>query len=125
MDKYCSKYLLKKSNSNTSNLNSLNDSFPIAFNNFDINNSIHSSKYSDSKLNNKFLPGDSPQQTILQPFLQNNNSENRINLINPLASPCAGAPAPKYGDVNTVTTSPGEVKGLMVWYDSFFLSYMF
>ena len=82
MDKYCSKYLLKKSNSNTSNLNSLNDSFPIAFNNFDINNSIHSSKYSDSKLNNKFLPGDSPQQTILQPFLQNNNSENRINLIN-------------------------------------------
>ena len=82
MDKYCSKYLLKKSNSNTSNLNSLNDSFPIAFNIFDINNSIHSSKYSDSKLNNKFLPGDSPQQTILQPFLQNNNSENRINLIN-------------------------------------------
>ena len=33
--------------------------------------------------------------------------------INPLASPCAGAPALKYGDVNTVTPSPGEVKGLM------------
>ena len=33
--------------------------------------------------------------------------------INPLASPCAGAPALKYGDVNTVTTSPGEVKGLI------------
>ena len=34
--------------------------------------------------------------------------------INPLASPCAGAPALKYGYVNTVTSSPGEVKGLMV-----------
>ena len=34
-------------------------------------------------------------------------------LFNPLASPCAGAPALKYGDVNTVTPSPGEVKGLM------------
>ncbi len=32
--------------------------------------------------------------------------------INPLASPCAGAPALKYGDVNTETPSPGEVKGL-------------
>ena len=29
-----------------------------------------------------------------------------------MASPCAGAPVLKYGDVNTVTTSPGEVKGL-------------
>ena len=36
------------------------------------------------------------------------------NLINPLASPCAGAPALKYGDVNTVTPSPGEVKGLNI-----------
>ena len=35
--------------------------------------------------------------------------------INPLASPSAGAPALKYGDVNTVTTSPGEVKGLMLY----------
>ena len=34
-------------------------------------------------------------------------------IINPLASPSAGAPALKYGDVNTVTPSPGEVKGLM------------
>ena len=33
-------------------------------------------------------------------------------LINPLASPNAGAPALKYGDVKTVTPSPGEVKGL-------------
>ena len=33
--------------------------------------------------------------------------------INPLASPSARAPALKYGYVNTVTTSPGEVKGLM------------
>ena len=35
------------------------------------------------------------------------------NMINPLASPSAGAPALKYGDVNTVTPSPGEVKGLI------------
>ena len=34
-------------------------------------------------------------------------------LINPLASSSAGAPALKYGDVNTETTSPGEVKGLI------------
>ena len=33
--------------------------------------------------------------------------------INPLASPSAGAPVLKYGDVNTETTSPGEVKGLI------------
>ena len=32
--------------------------------------------------------------------------------INPLASPSAGAPALNYGDVNTVSPSPGEVKGL-------------
>ena len=34
-------------------------------------------------------------------------------IFNPLASPCAGAPALKYGYVNTVITSPGEVKGLI------------
>ena len=33
--------------------------------------------------------------------------------INPLASPGAGAPTLKYGDVNTETTSPSEVKGLI------------
>ena len=38
--------------------------------------------------------------------------QNQKN-FNPLASPCAGAPALKYGDVNTVTPSLGEVKGLM------------
>ena len=32
--------------------------------------------------------------------------------INPLALPGAGAPALKYGYVNTLTPSPGEVKGL-------------
>ena len=37
-------------------------------------------------------------------------------IINPLASPSAGAPALKYGDINTVTTSPGEVKGLIKIY---------
>ena len=30
-----------------------------------------------------------------------------------MASPSAGAPALKYGDVNTVTLSPCEVKGLI------------
>ena len=30
-----------------------------------------------------------------------------------MASPSVGAPALKYGDVNTETTSPGEVKGLI------------
>ena len=30
-----------------------------------------------------------------------------------MASPSARAPALKYGDVNTETTSPGEVKGLI------------
>ena len=36
--------------------------------------------------------------------------------IYPLASPSTGAAALKYGDVNTVTPSPGEVKGLIVNY---------
>ena len=36
------------------------------------------------------------------------------DIINPLASTSAGAPALKYGDVNTETTSPGEVKGLII-----------
>ena len=35
-------------------------------------------------------------------------------MFNPLASPSAGAPALKYGDVNTETTSPDEVKGLII-----------
>ena len=30
-----------------------------------------------------------------------------------MASPSRGAPALNYGDVNTVTPSPGEVKGLI------------
>ena len=33
--------------------------------------------------------------------------------FNPLASPSAGVPALKYGDVNTLTPSPGEVNGLI------------
>ena len=34
--------------------------------------------------------------------------------INLLASPSAGAPELNYGDANTETTSPGEVKGLII-----------
>ena len=44
--------------------------------------------------------------------VQNNNVINN-EYINPLASPSEGAPALNYGDVNTETTSPGEVKGLI------------
>ena len=36
-----------------------------------------------------------------------------LSIINLYASPSAGAPALKYRDVNTETTSPGEVKGLI------------
>ena len=31
-----------------------------------------------------------------------------------MTSPSAGAPALKYGDVNTVTPTTGDVKGLMI-----------
>ena len=41
--------------------------------------------------------------------------------FNPLASPNAGAPALKYEYVNTVTPSPGEVKGLIYVYILIFL----
>ena len=37
----------------------------------------------------------------------------KIIFINPLDLLSGGAPTLKYGDVNTVTPSPGEVKGLM------------
>ena len=36
-------------------------------------------------------------------------------ITNLLASPSAGAPALKYGDVNTVTPSPSEVKRLIIY----------
>ena len=54
----------------------------------------------------------------LQKYIYYNNKYKSENLneeesINPLASPSAGAPALNYGDVNTETTSPGEVKGLI------------
>ena len=37
-------------------------------------------------------------------------------MFNPLASPSAGAPALKYGDINTMTPSSGEVKGLILYF---------
>ena len=43
--------------------------------------------------------------------------------INPLASPNTGAPALKYGDVNTVTASSGEVKGLIKKIKNFLLTF--
>ena len=46
-------------------------------------------------------------------YIYDYNSKKEL-LFNPLASPCAGAPALNYGYVNTVTPSPGEVKGLML-----------
>ena len=39
---------------------------------------------------------------------------SKKNIINPFASPRSGAPALKYGDVNIVTPSLGEVKGLII-----------
>ena len=45
-------------------------------------------------------------------FIRKNFSEYiKIKRINPFASPCVGAPELKYGDVNIVTPSPGEVNG--------------
>ena len=43
--------------------------------------------------------------------------------INPLASPSVGAPALKYGYVNIVTPSPGEVKGLIFYLFKYFIKY--
>ena len=40
--------------------------------------------------------------------------KNKFERFNPLAFPCAGDPALKYGYVNTVTPSSGEVKGLII-----------
>ena len=54
---------------------------------------------------------------MFKEFIDNNknyfNQRKKISIIYLLASPSAGAPALKYGDVNTVTPSPGEVKGLI------------
>ena len=38
---------------------------------------------------------------------------DRKDIINPLSSPFAGTPAPKYRYVNTETLPPGELKGLI------------
>ena len=48
---------------------------------------------------------------------------NLISVINPLASPSAGVSAIKYGDVNTVTPSPGEVKRLKSYLKKFLNEY--
>ena len=45
--------------------------------------------------------------------MQIHHSESFRKDINPFASPSAGAPTLKYGDVNTETPSPCEVKGLI------------
>ena len=56
-----------------------------------------------------------PKVGFIPPGINSNNIQNADNEeINPLASPSAGAPALNYGDVNTETTSPGEVKGLIL-----------
>ena len=53
----------------------------------------------------------------------NKKLQKRLNIsINPLASPSGGAPALNYGDVNTETPSPGEVKGLNIIFSSIELS---
>ena len=60
------------------------------------------------KNNNKILV----ELSIIYPLLKETNFSKFT--INPLASPSAGAPALKYGDVNTETTSLVEVKGLII-----------
>ena len=48
---------------------------------------------------------------VIKAYFKNQFS---MHIINPLASPSVGTPALKYGDVNKVTPSPGEVKGLII-----------
>ena len=63
-----------------------------------------------SELKNKNIEN----KVVIDYIFQLINPEQKNIIINPLASPSAGAPALKYGDVNIVTPSPGEVKGLML-----------
>ena len=46
---------------------------------------------------------------------ENYRTINFFKIINPLTSPGEGAPTLNYGYVNTVTPSPGEVKGLIIF----------
>ena len=66
------------------------------------------------------------QKTILIFIEQKNNLINLLNKeedINPFASPSAVVPALKYGYVNIETSSPGEVKVLIInWiYEKIFI----
>ena len=100
----------KKMNKNNIN-NLLKD-----LNTDDINNNKDSGKfipYSKYK-ENEIVNNKNKRETINNRINININKSGTINNnINPLAWPSAGAPALKYGDVNTVTPSPGEVKGLI------------
>ena len=64
----------------------------------------------------KYLKLKFSEYSINEGVVKNNLDVSRIRIINPLASLSAGAPALKYLDVNTETTSPGEVKGSMIFY---------
>ena len=75
--------------------------------NIRINNTNDNKINIDNRLRSKQLHK-SPNKIRQEPKENINNS-----IINPLASPSEGAPALKYGDVNIVTPSPGEVKGLI------------
>ena len=75
--------------------------------NIRINNTNDNKINIDNRLRSKQLH-QSPNKIRQEPKKNINNS-----IINPLASPGEGAPALKYGDVNIVTPSPGEVKGLI------------
>ena len=50
----------------------------------------------------------------LQEEIKSKNKNISLECINPLAVPRAGVPAFKCGVVNTETSSPGEVKGLIL-----------
>ena len=58
-------------------------------------------------------------------LFRNYPNSQQIICLNPLVSPCAGDPALKYGYVNIVTSSPGEVKGLNNLYFLYSLMFLF
>ena len=76
-------------------------------NNFESNSNENNTEYINNNSNEIQIEYGNNFNSISTKFNTNDFS------IKPLASPCVGAPALKYGYVNTVSPSPGEVKGLI------------
>ena len=81
--------------------------------NSDLGNEINSNVYSINSLES-FCYENCIQLYYYEPKNHKFYIKVKNDFINPLASPCAGAPTVKYGDINIETSSPGEVKGLNV-----------